>query len=660
MNPWVESTNEWLLRTTVEGSVLILTVLGLIWTFGRHLGPRWRVALWMLAGLKLLVPAFLAVSPGIGNWFRAYEAPGAEVAAVATIPSTGPVPMDPFALDEAVAPSLVPVEATGIAAAGGLSVSAILLAVWFGGVLAFLAALIWRQHRFVRRSGFVPCRNPRLLALVREVTREVGVKSDFRVLSGPAGATPAVFGFWAGNLVVPRDWETRFEPGVLRYILMHEIEHIRHRDLLFNWVAALVNALHWFNPLVWVAVSRFQSDRELRCDANTLERLQPSERFDYGRTLLHVQNSFVPAPAIAGVAPCVRNHPTLQQRIQMITNPTQRKRWLNAILVPGLAGLIALSFGSATADEERSSREGGPRDGGSREGVRPREEGPRDGEKPRESGSREGGPRDGERESGREGDRPREGGSREGDRPREGGREGEGGPREGGPREMGGREGGPREGGQPGPHPGQIALFVVPDGIRMGDRFIPNGKIRGELVNIRAHSAILSAEPQVPFHQINQVMDALRDAGIRDVRLGARGPAEGPRPEGGARDGESGPRPEGGPRDGEMRRPEGGPRDGEMRRPPGGPRDGEGGPRPEGGPRDGEMRRPEGAPRDGEGGPRPEGGPRDGDMRRPEGGPRDGDRPRPEGSPRDGEGGPRPEGGPRDGDRPAPEGKREG
>jgi beta-lactamase regulating signal transducer with metallopeptidase domain len=629
MNPWVEITNDWLLRTTVEGSVLILTVLGLIWTFGRHLGPRWRVALWMLVGLKLLVPAFLALSPGIGNWFRAAEA---AAPVVETKPATVPVAMKPLAIEVIAEPAAASVMT---AAPSLLTVSEVLLLVWLAGAVAFLAAVIWRQHRFVRRSGFVPCRNPRLLALVREVIREVGVKSDFRVLSGPAGATPAVFGFWAGNLVVPRDWESRFEPGVLRYILMHEIEHIRHRDLLLNWVATLVNALHWFNPLVWIAVSRFQSDRELRCDANTLERLQPSERFDYGRTLLHVQNSFLPAPAIAGVAPCVRNHPTLQQRIQMITNPTQRKRWLNAILVPGLAGLIALSFGSATAEEERPSREGGPR-----EGEQPREGGPRDGEKPREGGPREGGPREGEQP----------------------------------------REGGPREGGHPGPHPGEIALFVVPDGIRMGDRFIPNGKIRGELVQMRAHSAVLWAEPEVAFRQINQVTDALRDVGVREIRLGGRGPAPGapggegfrppfgPRPEGGPRDGDMR-RPEGGPRDGDMRRPEGGPRDGDMRRPEGGPRDGdmrrpEGAPRdgdmrrPEGAPRDGDMRRPEGAPRDGER-PRPEGGPRDGERPRPEGAPRDGERPRPEGALRDGEGGPRLDGGPRDGDRPRPEEKRE-
>ncbi len=57
-------------RTTVEGSVLILTVLGLIWTFGRHLAPLARGSL--DAGRAEAPRArLLAVSPGIGNWFRA-------------------------------------------------------------------------------------------------------------------------------------------------------------------------------------------------------------------------------------------------------------------------------------------------------------------------------------------------------------------------------------------------------------------------------------------------------------------------------------------------------------------------------------------------------------------------------------------------------------
>ncbi len=601
MNPWIDSANDWLLRTPLVGSVLILTVLGLSWMLGRHLGPRWRVLLWTLVGLKLLVPAFVAGTPGIGNWFRADTVNGRAVDRGEVVEV---LEIDPFELGEVLDPFGAETAVAAPVAASVPALDTILVSLWLAGALLFLGALVWRQRRFLRRAGLRPCRDARLLALVREVCRSLGMRLDFRVLSGPEGATPAVFGFWGANLVLPRDWERRFEPEALRFILMHEIEHIRHRDVFLNWIAAAVNALHWFNPLVWIAVSRFQSDRELRCDANTLARLRPGERIGYGRTLLRVQREFLPAPAIAGLAPCVRNHPTLQQRIQMITNPTQRKRWLNAILVPGVAGLIAISFGSATADEERPSREGErPRDGGPRDG------GPRDGERGRESGSgRE-----------REGDRPSEG-EREGERPREGDR-----PREGeGDRP---REGGPRDGERPMAREGEIRVSIHRDGVRIGDRHVPMVNLRAELDKVHARSAILFAQPDVTFQQVSTVTNALRNSGIHDVRVGGV-------------EGQPGPG-----------------RPGEPGRPPfppgGGPRDGEGGPRPEGGPRDGDRPRPEGGPRDGDR-PRPEGGSRDGDRPRPEGGPRDGDRPRPEGGPRDGDR-PRPEGGPRDGDRPSPE-----
>ncbi|MDH4411406.1 MAG: M56 family metallopeptidase [Verrucomicrobiales bacterium] len=590
MNTWMNLTHDWLFRTTLEGSVLILTVLALSHFLGGRLGPRWRVVLWTLVGLKLLVPAFMPAMPGLGNWFRPQKVESA--ATNPLIQAESIVAMEP----------VLPAPAIGgeVSPETGELWPTLLVVAWGIGAILFGLAILWRQRRFEKRAGFELCRDTRLLGQVREVAKELGVCQDFRTVFGPAGGTPAVCGVTHTRLVLPRDWEARFDPSALRLILMHELEHIRRHDVLQNWLAALVNAVHWFNPIVWIAVSRFQSDRELLCDARTLSRLGPSERFDYGRTLLRVQSEFLPAPAIAGVAPCVRNHPTLQQRIQMITNPVRKNAWLNALLIPGVAGIMAVSFGSATADEPRP---------------------PQEGERPR-----------GEN---REEDRPREGG-REEDRPREGGREGDR----------------PREGERPGPRPGEIAVFVVPDGARMGDRFIPNGKLRGELIHMKAHSAIVSAEPQVPFHQVNQVVDALRDAGIRDIRIG--GPGHGPRPEGGPREGGM-PRPEGGPREGGMPRPEGGPRDGDKPRPEGGPREG-GMPRPEGGPREGDRPRPEGGPRDGDK-PRPEGGPRDGDKPRPEGGPRDGDKPRPEGGPRDGDK-PRPEGGPRDGDKPRPEGEK--
>ena len=630
---------DWLVRTSVEGSILITVALGLSWLLGRHLAPRWRVTLWALVGCKLLIPAFLPTSPGLGNWLRPETA--AETSAVILTQGAEQVELDePVVIPAEVVldplPALTPIVASTLTSPPlsmpVFSRGLLLFSLWLAGVAGFVAIVFFRQRRFASRSGLARCLDHGLLEMVREVAEEHGVRGDVRVLLTPEGSTPAVYGAWRSALLLPRDWKERFDPDTLTYIVRHEIEHIRYRDVLLNWVAAAVNAIHWFNPLVWVAVSRFQSDRELRCDADTLSRLNPTERIDYGRTLLRVQKEFLPAPAIAGVAPCVRNHPTLHQRIIMITNPAKRKSWLNAILVLGFAGLILVSFGSAKAEEERS-----PREGDRREGDKPRPDS-REGDKP--------GP------DSREGDRPRPEGDRpEGDKPRGEGdhremRDGDKPRGEDDRRDFhdGGKPG--QEGRRPEMHEGDLRVVVLRDGVLIGDRKVPFERLREELGYSQMRGAIISAQPDLPFHQVNAVVMALRGSGIHDVRFGGieggdrRMPGEGGRP-----------MPQGGPRDGDKPRPEGAFRDGDKPRPEGGPRDGDK-PRPEGGPRDGDKPRPEGGPRDGDK-PRPEGAFRDGDKPRPEGGPRDGDKPRPEGDPRDGDK-PRPEGGPRDGDKPAP------
>lgn len=587
MNPWMEFANNWLLRTTLEGSLLIASVLGLSWTLGRHLGPSWRVTLWALVGLKLLIPAFLPSAPGFGAWFRPEPAaetteiplqaeyvPVLELTPVLAVPATLS-PLTTSTLEEATAPLTLP------------SIGQILFSIWITGLVAFLAGLVWHQCRFVSRYGLQPDDDPRLLSLVREVAATLGVNREIKVLLGPEGTTPAVFGAWKCRLILPRDWETRFEGEVLRYLILHEMEHIRHRDVLLNWMAAAVNALHWFNPLVWVAVSRFQSDRELRCDANTLSRLKPEERFEYGRTLLRVQSEFVPAPAIAGVAPCVRNHPTLRHRILMITNPTRRKSWLNAILALGITGLIALSFGSATAEEEKA-----PKAPDKPVGAPPREgdRKPDPNHRP-EEGKRPDGDYKPEGDRRPEGDRPGDGrGFREGDRPH---------PEHG------------RPGGPPPHREGEVRVAVLRDGVKLGDRMVRLENLRSELEKGHARSAIIFAQPDVPFHQINAVTMALRGAGVHDVRIGGIEGQPG-RP----------PHPEGAPRDGDRPRPDGAPREGDR-------------PRPEGAPREGDRPRPEGAPRDGDR-PRPEGAPRDGDRPDPKDAPREGERPAPKDAPRGG------------------------
>jgi bla regulator protein BlaR1 len=437
--PTLDSLSHWLLRTSLEASLLIVAILAVRWALGKRLTPAWRIGLWAVVGLKLLLPAFVPAGFGLGQWWQA----SGKADVIAAIEREAPAAAVAVEMPAATVPQ---VEVEMAAPKRGVPWTHVLLGVWMAGALTVAGLAIARQWRFSRSLRARPCGDdPRLRRMLDRLKRLAGVRATVPVVMMPPGTTPAVAGCVRARLLLPEDWATRFDDNALRHILLHELLHVRHRDLLWNWAALCVQAIHWFNPLVWLVVARFQADRELRCDAGAVALLEPQERLAYGHTLLRVQQSFFAPPAVAGLAPCVRNHPTLRQRILMIAEPNRNRPWLQALFAAAFGVITCYAFTTAGAAEEEkdlppkertretnrgardSEREGdGPRkerdgaDGKMKEGERKDGERAREGDKPR-TGERDGDkPRTGERD----GDKPRTG-ERDGDKPRTGERDGD-------------------------------------------------------------------------------------------------------------------------------------------------------------------------------------------------------------------------------------------
>ena len=68
--------------------------------------------------------------------------------------------------------------------------------------------------------------------------------------------------------------------------MLHELGHVRRHDLLTNWMLAIIRCLHWWNPIYWIATSRFNALREQACDRFVLSRLATGSGRQYGELLL--------------------------------------------------------------------------------------------------------------------------------------------------------------------------------------------------------------------------------------------------------------------------------------------------------------------------------------------------------------------------------------
>ena len=134
-------------------------------------------------------------------------------------------------------------------------------------------------------------------------------------------STPAVTGLLCPRLLLPHE---RYDVQELRYILRHELCHLKRRDMLLKLVLLAANAMHWFNPVVYLMLRQADEDIELACDSAATDGLELPERAAYSRTLLAaVQSSVRALPATTCFGGTVER---LKRRITNVLGAQKKRR----------------------------------------------------------------------------------------------------------------------------------------------------------------------------------------------------------------------------------------------------------------------------------------------------------------------------------------------
>jgi beta-lactamase regulating signal transducer with metallopeptidase domain len=319
-------------HTSMQACVLIIAVLVVQAMAGKRLPARFRYALSFLVLLRLILLVTPVCNWSVFNLTRQIQ------------PSPGVAPILPSAAFSGVSvplPSNQPPAA--VSEPSRPSLGRLAAVFWLCGSTLFLLAVLWRHRTFSRWVAQLPtATDPRLLALVEQCKREAGVRRAVRFTLAPQENSAAVFGFYRPCLLLPDGMLDTLERREARLVLLHEFVHIRRHDVLVNWFSVLALALHWFNPLAWVAMRRLRADQELACDAVVLGLIEHTERGDYGRTLLKHLHDFPAARMAVGLVPLITSRNNIKKRIIMITEFKRTgglARGLFAVLLVALGGL---------------------------------------------------------------------------------------------------------------------------------------------------------------------------------------------------------------------------------------------------------------------------------------------------------------------------------
>lgn len=147
--------------------------------------------------------------------------------------------------------------------------------------------------------------------------------------------SPFVFGVVKPNIYLPM----HMDEGTAAHVIAHERAHLARRDHWWKVLGYLVLALHWFNPLVWVAYILFCRDIELACDEKVVKGLDGAARADYSQALL---SCAAPRRAVAA-CPLAFGEGNIKTRVKSALHYKKPAFWVAAAAVLAVV-IMAVCF----------------------------------------------------------------------------------------------------------------------------------------------------------------------------------------------------------------------------------------------------------------------------------------------------------------------------
>jgi beta-lactamase regulating signal transducer with metallopeptidase domain len=221
-----------------------------------------------------------------------------------------------------------------------------IFALWLLGVLALavIHTAGWRRAQRIKKTGVQPV-SAHWQEITTRLCRQMGIKRAVSFAISAIVEVPTVIGWLSPVVLIPVSAFTGLTQEQLRYLLAHEIAHVRRRDYLVNLLQVIAETLLFFHPAVWWVSKQIRTERENCCDDVAVGVC--NSRLGYARALVRLEEIRCYQTGFAMRA----DGGSLVSRIQRLTGGNsmsihQNKPWLAGLCLATLliVGGAALSL----------------------------------------------------------------------------------------------------------------------------------------------------------------------------------------------------------------------------------------------------------------------------------------------------------------------------
>lgn len=243
----------------------------------KRLPARWQYCVWVAVLISMLFPAYKLI-------------PKKEAQKLSIVPQNQTVQTETQPQEEINPDTVVtydtPIEYREVNLSSKIQIRLfdLIAYIWGTGVLIFSLVVIISYFRFLchKNKNAVKISDNKIFS---EVKKELKIKRRIRLKASSDIGSPMLVGILFPTVYIPC---REIPDNNMRMVLLHELTHYKRKDLLVKWFAILVNAVHWFNPLCYLACAALSEACEVSCDMSVTKNMSEDEQKLYMQTILNL------------------------------------------------------------------------------------------------------------------------------------------------------------------------------------------------------------------------------------------------------------------------------------------------------------------------------------------------------------------------------------
>ncbi len=275
-----------LLGISISVSFIVIALILLTPFLNKRYAAKWKYLIWIFLALWLLVPfsgangqlAIDMLSQIENRTETKSQEKHADTPADAAVPSGQIIVRIP---SQMTTPITVQSEKND----AGITLLDIVAFIWMVGSLIFVSVHFisyFHYKRQVMKKGRI-IEDTQILHQMFELKGELHIRHTIQAMEYDEAESPMIIGFLKPVLVLPKE---QYSPEELFFILKHELVHFKRGDVFWKLLFVTANAVHWFNPFIWILQKEAVVDMELSCDERVTRGADYAVRKAYTETLL--------------------------------------------------------------------------------------------------------------------------------------------------------------------------------------------------------------------------------------------------------------------------------------------------------------------------------------------------------------------------------------